>query len=521
MRRWQRAGWRAWDRQEHVFPGASDPHPFDTVRRDTGGRLDFRPLRGLEVHLSTRRLRRTGDAALDQHYRDDRSLPVAATIDFHGLGFDAATGPIRFGGTWAWSRAGDDSVRTLDRPDTPQPDLGTYRNLSDVETGTATARAGVHLLDGRVDLGVVSTYSSSETSSVVQGSEVSVGTGPDGRQGTPDDVAWSTETRGRTESDSRGRTWRADLLVLPHPDAEVLVRVERRRADARGDADLRLRVQSPPYSDPSQAFGPVPQETSAKERLAREGIEARWRITPEWRLRGGAERVDERVAVRDRDTDLWTPRTTAGTAGFDFTPSERFDASVLGRVSRTADAPTSLSAEEGRGLSVRLRARRPDGWHATGFARVKQKSNGDSDAFTTYDSYGMVFGRGHDGGFFEASLTREDFTLASDTRFAVDLGVTPVKTPHRVRYDEAATSAALDFSQALSGPLRAFGSGHWTDAHGDLPFVRYDAALGLGWRFVPSTELRLEVRRISFDENGAFRDDYRSRIVTLSVRWEF
>ena len=69
-----------------------------------------------------------------------------------------------------------------------------------------------------------------------------------------------------------------------------------------------------------------------------------------------------------------------------------------------------------------------------------------------------------------------------------------VRGPWTAEYDESVLAATLDFSQEISGPLRAFGRARWADGTGDLPYEQVDAALGLGWRFVPSTELRAEAR---------------------------
>ena len=90
---------RIWaDRSESVFLGAYDPNPLDAVRGRFGGRLDFRPGRDLEVHLSTERRTREGEGTLDHIYRQDRVLPVASTARydgrFHSVGFDATPGSL-------------------------------------------------------------------------------------------------------------------------------------------------------------------------------------------------------------------------------------------------------------------------------------------------------------------------------------------------------------------------------------------------------------------------------------------
>ena len=158
---------RIWaDRSESVFLGAYDPNPLDAVRGRFGGRLDFRPGRDLEVHLSTERRTREGEGTLDHIYRQDRVLPVASTARydgrFHSVGFDATPGIFRFGATGTFGSAVDESVRTLDRPDTPIDDRGNYAIAADVESVDLTGRAGVRLLGApgigarpAVDVGLV------------------------------------------------------------------------------------------------------------------------------------------------------------------------------------------------------------------------------------------------------------------------------------------------------------------------------------------------------------------------------
>ena len=163
---------RIWaDRSESVFLGAYDPNPLDAVRGRFGGRLDFRPGRDLEVHLSTERRTREGEGTLDHIYRQDRVLPVASTARydgrFHSVGFDATPGIFRFGATGTFGSAVDESVRTLDRPDTPIDDRGNYAIAADVESVDLTGRAGVRLLGGKLDVGVLGGWGSAGTEAEV------------------------------------------------------------------------------------------------------------------------------------------------------------------------------------------------------------------------------------------------------------------------------------------------------------------------------------------------------------------
>jgi len=513
------------DRLEYAFAAAGELHPFETVRRSEGGSLRVHPRPGLEAFLSIERRQREGDARLHQVYRDDRSLPLPATLDYHGrtwtAGFDAAPGALRFGGTASWNRASESTLRLLDRPDTPVPDEGPFRNGSDMASRTFSGRAGLRLFRGRLDLSASGGYTTARTESRVRERVVSTAPGSNGIPGDSDDLAYSSETRGRTGNDLRGRWWRGEALVLPSGDWEVLARYERRLTDERGRADLRLRDQSPPFSDPSAPFFHLVEEPGALARLSRLGVEARWRASRQWRLRGGVERVDERVVTVEDELESWSPETRIATAGADWTPSERFDASLLVRAADQRDDATQLSPGEADGVTLRLRGRDPGGSYATGYARLKDRQVERSDSQARVNAVGAVLGHAGTDGFAEFTVERRTYLLESDTRFTADRSVNGVKSPRRVRYDEETDTLGLDLSRTVSGPVRAFGRGWWNRSAGDYPWRRYDAALGLGWRFHPSTELRLEVRRVVLNEGGLLRDDYRADILTVSVLWEF
>jgi hypothetical protein len=494
------------DRQEYIFRATGDPHPFDTVREDDGARLSFHLLKNLEIHLSEDRQHRGGDAGLQEWFPNSQrnlSFPVAATIDydgrFHSAGFDGSSGDFRFGATWSWSRAKDDSLRLLDRPGTQGQDLGLYRNLSSITSESASARAGVRLWKGKVDLEVLGTWNAGETDTLLREHD---------SYSVPDPDYLFLDNAGRTESNTRGGSGRVNLTVLPHPDWEVLARYETRFQDEIGSG----------VASPGDPFAAVPISTGTDTDLQRTGLEARWRASPAWRFRAGAEEVQETIVTRDNKLREWNPDTTAVTAGTEWNPSSRFDGSLLLREARTQHASTQLSADEGDWLSLRLRGKLDGGFHGTLFARVKRRTNDAADAFSTYDSYGYVFGHSDADGFAEASITREDFTYASDTRFVVDLAA---KSGHRVRSDEAVTALTLDFSRKVKGPLRAFGSARWAEGSGGAPYVQSDASLGLGWRFAMSAELRLEARRVVYAERGRGMDDYAARLITLSVLYEF
>jgi hypothetical protein len=514
------------DRDAAVFRGGYDPHPFDTVRGTALARLDLHAGRDLEFHLSTERRTRKGDATLDQIYRRDRTLPVAADIRydgrFHSVGFDATPGPFRFGATGTLGRALDESFRTLDRPDSPVRDRGVFRTRSEFRSSEVSGRAGVSLLDGLLDLGAFAGYSGAETDATLRERAVVVLDGTDGRFGTPDDELWSTETRGVTDAHTRARWVRGEALARIGRDGEVLARWEGRDASSNGAADMRYRDQMPPFSAPTDPFFLRPFRTTVEDRQARGLLEGRWRVSKAWRLRAGGERIEERYRSVAPDADAWDPVTNAALAGFDWSPSDRVDLTVLGRASRTRGPSTAISAEDAEALSARLRLRRPDGWRLTAFSRLRSRDRSDSDGEATVDAYGLAFGReaGSDG-WFELSVTRHEFDLATDTRFVVDLANGPNKVDRRVRYDEEVTAATLDFSVPLHGALRAFASARAALADGDLPYRQHDAAAGLGWRFVPSTEIRLEGRRVAYREDDRSPDDYGATLVTLSLLWEF
>ena len=514
------------DRLDRVFSAAGELNPYESVRTSEGGRLRFRPAQRLEVTLSTERLRREGDADLSQVYRDDQPFPAATVLSydgrFHSVGVDATPGVFRVGGTWSFSRATDLSRRVLDRPDSPERDLGTYLNDSDVAHDTFAGRVGARLFKGVLDLSGDGGYRTGSTETSLRDDYVVSTPGPDGIKGNLDDEAWTQTDRGTSSADLRGRWWRGQALLRLREDWELLGWYEHRDASERGLLDHTVEAE-PVGVD----FGPPVREVAssrADSSMARTGLEARWRATREWRFRGGWERIRERVHTEEPaefDRGSWGPVTQVGTAGADWVPSNRFNASLLLRAASATDPGTQLSPGDARSLSLRLRAKRPDGFHGTSWIRLKDRREGDANADSSVDSYGFLFGGANDDGFFEITADRRSYTVASDTTYVVDLVPGSVKTPHRVRFEEDVNSAAVTFSHRVKGPLRAFTSASWSDARGDYDWVRYDASLGLGWRLSPSTELRLEARRIVFNEKERSADDYRADLLTASVLWEF
>ncbi len=509
------------DRQEYIYRATADPNPWDTTRDATGMSLSVNLAKSLVLRFSTDRLRREGDGDVEMKYRDDQPFPAAAVLDYEGnfrsAGFDGTSGALRFGGTFSWGRSEDDSMRTLEAPAPNAGDTGRYRNVSDVSTESAVGRAGWKSARGTVDVSVSGGYHAAETDSVVRGTEAvtpSTGVG----------VGY-TDLRAVTEANARGWFGRAEVLVLPHADWEILGRYEDRTDAVVGSADTRVR-DVPPPQPPGGPYLAVPESTRSDADLNRVGAEARWRASRAWRFRAGAEQVRERITSDQEDrfsveSREWSPTTVAATAGADWSPSDRFDASLLGRGARARDAATALSLDEGNSLSLRLRARRPDGWHATAFARVKQRSEDSADAFSRYDNYGYSMGHAADDRSLEFTISRQDLRTSADTRFVVDASSNPAGSPHRLRYSESVTAFTVGLSQEVWGPLRAFGSLRWADGDGDSPYVQSDLSLGVGWRFVPEAELRVEGRRVAYLEDGRSVDDYAAKILTVSVAYEF
>ena len=510
------------DRLEYIYRATADPHPWDTTRDLTGASLSLDLAKNLVLRLSNDRLHREGSGDVAMRYGlDDQDLPVAAVLDYEGwtrtASLDGTAGAFRFGGTLGWGRAEDDSVRTLVVPASAPGDTGRYRVLSSVNTGSAVARAGWKAPGGAVDLSLSGGYHEAETDSSVRTMEAITPVGL-GNQGF-------TDWKATTEANARGWFGRAELLLLPHRDWEVLGRYEDRSNSVVGTADNWKR-DVPPGFPPGGPYNSQPEFTRSDADLARIGVEGRWRASRPWRFRAGAEQVRERItslevdslAVRDRS---WSPTTVAATAGADWTPNGRFDASLLARGARARDAATALSLDEGNSLSFRMRARRPDGWHATAFARLKRRTEDSADAFSTYDSYGYSMGHAGEGRSLDFTISREDLTTAADTAYIVDATVNPARSFHRVRYDESVTAFTIDMSQQVKGPLRAYGSLRWADGNGDNPYVQSDLSVGLGWRLSEVAELRAEGRRVAYLENDRSVDDYAAEILTLSVACEF
>ncbi len=514
------------NRLESVFDATGELNPYETTRRSEGGRLRFQPLESLQVSLSTEHLRRDGDATLSQMYRDDQPFPSTAVLDydgrFHSVGVDATQGVLRAGATWSWTRASDESWRVLDRPDTPERDTGVYRNLSDVDADTLAGRLGARLAGGRLDLSADGGYRTGDTDTALSEDATVSTDGLDGIDGTPDDEAWVHTMRGDSSAELRGKWWRGQALWRPRDDWEFLGWMEHRETDERGRL-VSVTEDEPVGVDFGPGFRSV-EESTAEAKLEREGLEARWRAAKEWRFRGGWERVRERVHTEEPaegDSKTWSPVTRVLTGGADWVPSDRFDAGLLVRTADAGGAATQLSAGDLDSLSLLLWAKRPDGFHLTAWYKRKDRRESEANSDSAVDTLGFLFGGANADGFFELAADMRNYRTATDTRYVVDLVPGAVKTPHRVRYDEDVLTLTTTLSHRVKGPLRAFSSFSIGDASGDYDWVQYDASLGLGWRLTPSTELRLEARRVVFNEADRQVDDYRADLLTASVMWEF
>jgi hypothetical protein len=486
-----------------------------------GASLSLHLSRSFTVKFTEERLEREGDGLLEMMYRDVQSFPAAATLDYEGrfrsAGFDGTSGALRFGATWSSGRAEEDALRLLDAPASNAGDTGRYRNDSNTTTESAVGRAGWKIAKGLVDLSVAAGWHDAETDSSVRGNEAVTGIFAPG--------TGFFDLKATTEANARGWFGRGEVLVLPHRDWELLGRYESRSDAVIGTADAWVRNVPPPLPQSGPYF-PVPETTRSDADLNRVGLEVRWRADRAWRFRVGAEQVRERIVSIERETAAlrsreWTPTTVAATGGFDWVPNRRFDASVLARRAVARDAATALSLDEGNSLSVRLRAKRPDGWHATAFARLKRRSQEEADAFSTYDNAGFSMGNQGFDHSLEFTVSRERISTAADTMFVVDASMNPARTPHRVSYEETVTAFTMDVSQDLWGPWRAFGNVRWVDGNGDAPYVQSDASLGIGWRFTKQAELKIEGRRVAYVETDRATDDYAAKILTVSVAYEF
>jgi len=530
------------DRQEYVYRASWDPHPFDTAREREGGSLRLHPARGLAITLEGDRLSRRGDSRLDQVFVREHVLPVEAPVRYDrrrgSVAVDGTSGDFRFGVRHSVHGAKDDALRTLFRADTPVDDAGNYDTDSRIRGTSTTARAGVRLLGGALDLSCLAGTAGTATDSRFGGRHLIADAGIDGMPGTPDDRAFSQEARGTSAARLREDTLRLEADVAPRESLDLLARVERVSARERSRLDGGTRTQTPPFADPALRFSKVADRLEGRGVLDRDSLEALWRPARTWRLRAGVERVAELVDVDGVETSTSpigvvltrpigddrprsSPKTVVGTAGVDFTPSDRFDASLLVRRARAGGTTLALATDEGDSFSLRLRARRPDGWHASAHARVKERSRDDPDSRVSYDSLGATFGREEEAGSFLLSATRESFVVASDTAFVLNRTLEPDPHAHRVRYDETVDVLSADFDRRVSGPLRVFGAARWVHAEGDLPSVARDASLGLGWRLALQSELRLEARSVSYRESRRNLDDYGARVVTLSFVQEF
>lgn len=513
------------DSFDYVHTGSLDSRPFDTTRETTGALLRFSPADHWRVTLSTDFFTREGDATLSHHLRGDRPLPVAAPIDAArrdlAVAVDGASGAFRWGVSHSTGRGHDDSFRSLDRPDTPVDDLGTYRVDSDLVRSATAVRGGVSLWKGLADLQMVAGYSSAENDAVIRGSEQAVEWGPDGMPGTGDESAYSAESRGRSETRFRSRTLRAELTLRPADRVDVVLHAERREDTELASLDLARRDQVPPFSDPSAPWFTFRQRFRSSADQDRDGGDVVWRANDDWRFRAGVESIRERIFAGGDRRKASSPRTTVLTGGADWEPSKRFDTSLLVRHAESGGTVSRLGTGTGDSITFRGRGRFDGGWTASTQVRWKAREEDHADSRVRNDVYGLTVGRTTEKGWFTFSAFRHRYRVASDTRFVVDLAIDPTKRLRRVHYDEVADTLALDVSRDIGGPLRLFGSGRWTHAVGDLPALGRDASLGLGWRLSPALEVMLEGRSVAWTDETGPRDAYRAEMLTLSFALTF
>jgi hypothetical protein len=513
------------DRDEYSYRATYDANPFDSERVRTNVRLSLRPTDGLTVHFGGSRVERDGDARLQRLVFGEQSIPVEAPLDddhnTYTVGLDARSGEVRFGVHQAWAKGDSVLLRTLSQPDTPVDDLGVYRTDTDLDSSTTSGYVGMTMAGGALDLEVRGAYLGSRSKSQLFGREQVSSDGGDGVDPSPDDFGVSTENHGSSRATLHGTRLTALATVKPTDPVEVLLRYERDAARERSSFRSEERILIPPFSAPADPFFTTTEDLRTRTVLERFGGDVTWRPHKAWRVRGGGEHVKEEVTEVGGFSPPLSPKTTLATLGVDTRVYDDLDVSVLGRTASTGGAATQLSADTGDMLSVRVRARPLEGWHGTAWWRVDEREEDDAHSEVDSDAFGLSGGIEADTGWMEASVSRHRFTVASDTRYVVDRIVDPVKSPHRVRYDEEVDVVSLDFSREISGPLRGFGSLSWANARGDLPSTSRDASLGLGWRFEENLELKVEGRMVAYRERNRSVDDYDAEILTISVVWTF
>jgi hypothetical protein len=513
------------DVSEFVHVASGGWHPFDTERSASAARLSIRATDAVTVRLGADALDRTGRSRLDALWRGTDPVAVDGPVDYRRRGYDAGidarAGAFRFGVGYALSDADDDTPRFLRLPAKAGGYAGTFRTSSDVDTGTASAHAGVSLLGGDLDLVAAAFLRRARNRSTVDGSEVVPVDGGDGIPNSGDEIPTQLDTRGGSQARMREAEIRFDARVRPHADWDVLARVQRRSYDeaARYALGLRFTVPAPPL--PGDPFSPSTGGADGDGVQDRYSLEATWRASKPLRFRAGAERILEDYSSGTDRVPRRSPRTVALTAGADWSPVRAFDASLLVRSARSGGAATRISLDAGETVTFRSRLRGNDGGHVSTFVRTRERREDDARSRVRADAMGVAGGIAGEKGFLEVTLQRHRFLLAADTRFVRDLAFGFTKEEARVRSDEEVDSLSVDFSREISGPLRVFGSARVARGRGDFRYDGRDASLGLGVRLSPSAELRCEGRGAAWREEGASTDDYRAKILTVSLAWEF
>ena len=560
-----------WRRDDFSYRASGDPFAYDTVRERGFVRGRWTPGASLTVRVSWDRNQRRGDGFTRGYLsgqllagEDPSSVaqvrPIATQYDRFLLGADWASGILKLGLTQTATLGGVDDDRAYEVPQARRgvnPVRGDLNRETTSTTWTTTGKAGVSLLDGKLDVtGFLTRTSLPLTSRTTR----------DDRGDDASGTFFTSHIEERTEIRRDALDKLVEAAWRPVRDVEVTASAQ--DEDVVDDSSRR-RFRSLSTAIPAGKH--VAQDYRTTDRNRRYGLDAWWQVTETVRLRAGEQFLRESLFVpTDRplqfspwvEDSMDSPPAIFGgnfirglkpqevrsdswrtTGGIDWKPDSRLAASLLAHVSTNSDPQATPVARASRDFTFRTRWkamdtlcltsvwRHADGRNFAGADYAPTTSLGPNQVFRldlhdrflrsrTRSDSGTLSGSWQPQQDWDvaASLTYQSLATRSDSKEF--FGGAGVVYP-TVSFGTRNVIATAEVRRTITKSLRVRAGVTRTTANGDFPARWMESSVGSEYDLRKDLTLGLTLSSWRLVDREAPADGYRAYGAEASVTYRF
>lgn len=560
-----------WRRDDYSYRASGDPFSYDTVRERGFVRGRWTPSTSLTVRLSWDRNQRRGDGFTRGYIsgqplvgEDPSSVaqvrPIATQTDRFLLGADYATGIFKFGLTQTATLGRVDDDRAYEVPEARRgvnPVRGDMDRETTSTTWTTTGKAGVSLLDGKLDVtGFLTRTSLPLTSRMTR----------DDRGDDASGTFFTSHVEERTEIRREGLDKLVEAAWRPLRDVEVTATAQ--DEDLVDDASRR-RFHFLSTAIPAGKH--VAQDYRTTDSNRRYGLDASWQVSDTVRLRAGEQFLRESLYVpTDRplqfspwveDSSESPPVLFGGnfqrglepeqvssdswrtTGGIDWKPDARLSASLLAHVTTNSDPQATPVARASRDFTFRTRWkaletlalssvwRHADGRNLAGAAYSPTTSLGPNQVFRfdLHDRFLRSRTRSDSATLSGSWQPQEDWDVAASCTYqslatrsdaAQYFGGANVVYP-TVAFATRNVIANVEVRRTITKSLRARAGVTRTTANGDFPARWMESSVGAEYDLRKDLTLGLTLSSWRLADREAPADGYRACGAEASVTYRF